>query len=196
MVFVKKSKIAIIIGIAVTVTVIATVGVVSITAHRNNSGSPTIWDEAVSGYTKSDVRTEKETIRTEIKAHYRKRLDEIMSELKAKGQNEEIMFDAEGQVAYEKADAAADVLKKHHKIDQTFSFESVDHGAEHINEARNLLIECAKAACEVLNHPDSITVREEVILEMFLEEGYYAIKEYGGQEDLLKEIEKTVNLPF
>ena len=140
--------------------------------------------------------TEKDTIRSELNAHYRTRLDEIMSELKAKGQTEEIMFDAEGKVAYEKAVAASDVLKKHNRLDKEFSFENVDAGVENIDTARDMLIECAKAACELLHHPDSITLREEVILEMFLEEGYYSIREYGGQEDLLKEIEKTVNLPF
>lgn len=60
----KKSKIAVVIGIAAVVTAVSSVGAITISAHLNNGEPPTVQDEAVSGYVQSYVPTEKDAIRS------------------------------------------------------------------------------------------------------------------------------------
>lgn len=195
----KKSVIAAVISIAAVLAVGATISVTAISANLNKGTSSDSMNENVSGQSVSYDKTEKETIREELKAHYNKRLDEIAAELKAKGQEKGIMFDAEIQIDYEKANEAANVLKKYNKLDKDFTFirvDSIDGNTENINAGRQAMVDCMRAACELLNNSGIITAREEVVLEMYLESGYYALKEYGGQEDLMKQIEKLVDLPF
>lgn len=181
----KKSIIASVIGAAAVLTVITAIGVTTISAQLNKDESSDSWKENVSGQSESHAPTEKETIRKEIKAHYKKRFEDIISELNAKGQVKQVMFDADTQVVIEQANEAADILKKYNKLDKNFTLESIDDN-----------VECMKAACDLLNNSGFITTREEVILELYLEENYFVLSELEGQEDLMKQIEKLVNLPY
>lgn len=181
----KKSVIAAVISIAAVLAVGSAISVTAISAQINKSTSSDSMNENVSGQSVSYDKTEKEAIREELKAHYNKRMDEIAAELNAKGQVSEVMFDANNQVVIEQANEAADILKKYNKLDTNFTLENIDDN-----------VECMRAACDLLNNSGIITAREEVVLELYLEENYFVLSELEGQEDLMKQIEKLVDLPF
>ena len=182
----KKSGIAVIAGAAAVVTIAAAVSVSIISAHLNPDKSPTPKVSTASESTESSVPTEKDTIRSRIRQELTERKDELHKEMTAKGKDaRDVSFDADAQAGLEQANNAVAVLKKYGRLEDDFTLENVDDN-----------VKAMKAACGLLNGTESITTEERAILEIYLEENYYALPDLEGQEDLMKEISDTVSLPF
>lgn len=182
----KKTNKIVIISVTAVIAAAATVGVIAMTAQNNKSGPPTVWDKTASDYVDSYVPTEKDTIRSSITKERSEKKDKIYQQLLADGKDtKDAAFEADEQILVEQFKEVADVLKKHNKLDSDFAFKSVDDNVTGM-----------KAACELLNHSENISAKDTVILEMYLEENYYVLRDVEGLQELMKEIEKTVNLPF
>ncbi len=85
----------------------------------------------------------------------------------------------------EQINEVGNIHKKYNRLDKDFTFSNVDDN-----------ITGMKTACDILNSAEKITAKETVILEMYLEENYYILPDIEGQQELMKEIENTVKLPF
>lgn len=182
----KKSKIVTIIIVAIVVVSIATVSVITFNALQNNSKPPTVWDKVESDYVDSYQPTEKDSMRIEIATELRKKKDKIYQEMVDSGKDKKTAYnEASEQVLLERISEIADILKKYNKVDSGFEFRGIDDNVTGM-----------RAACELLNSSENLTVREIVILEMYLEEGYYTLRELGGHDDLMNNIKNTVTLPY
>lgn len=182
----KKSKLFVLVSGITIVTTIAVVSVTAITANFNTNNSPTPNVYTNSSPEESSAPTEKDMIRREIKNEFNKKKDKIRKEMIANGKDsKDATFDADEQVLIEQVNEVADILKKYNILDKQFTFQNIDDN-----------ITGMKAACNLLNSSENITIRERAMIELYLEDNYYVLSELEGHKDLMKEIESTVNLPF
>lgn len=179
----KITKTTGVIAIAAVVTAVAVTVTIAITAHRQNSTPPTVWDKAASDYSDSYVPTEKDTIRTEIQKERSEKKAELYQQMTADGKDtQEAAFDADEQMLIEQVNEVGSILKKYNRLDKNFSFHSVDDNVKGM-----------KAACDLLKSSEGLSAREAVVLEMYLEENYPVLRDLEGQQDLMKEIESVLN---
>ncbi len=186
----KKSILAVIIGTAGVLAATAAISVVAISANNNKNNDTTEASGAeiseISSAIELALPEDKEAIRSEIISEYSEKQDKLRQQMIADGKDaRNAAFDADVQMEVEQANEAADILKKHNRLDNNFTFEGIND---------NLV--CLKAACDLLNSSENITVRDRVVVEMFLERGYRALEWHEGTEDLAKEIANTISLPY
>lgn len=175
----KKSRsIAVLSAAAVAIT-IAVAAVIATTAHRNNSGPPAYEEKIASDYVDDYIPTEKDKMRTEYRTELNNKLDKLHQE------NGLSYDEASEQVLLERISEIADILKKYNKVDSDFVFRGIDDNVTGI-----------RAACELLNSSESLTVRETVVLEDYLEDGYFTLREIGGHDDLMNWIRNTVAVRY
>ena len=178
MVKIKKSRIiAILIAAAVAVS-ISVVTVITIRAQRTSGGPPTYEEKIASDYVDDYVPTEKDKVRSEYRSEWNHKFDELHE----KG----ISYDeASEQLLLERISEIEDILKKYNKVNSDFTFRGIDDNVTGI-----------RAACELLNSSESLTVRETVVLEIYIEDGYFTLRELGGYDDLMNWIKDTVTVRY
>ena len=182
---IKKSKAVAVICIAAAIAVISTV-VVCVSAKRSVNGPPTEQEKLASDYVDDYVPTEKDKMRSEYKTELHNRLDKIRQEMLDGGKDKKTAYnEASEQVLLEQIGEIADILKKYNKVNSDFKFRGIDDNVTGI-----------RAACELLNSSESLTVRETVVLEIYIEDGYFTLRELGGYDDLMNWIRDTVRVRY
>ena len=175
----KARATAVIIFAAAVAITISVAAVIATTAHRNNSGPPTYEEKIASDYVDDYIPTEKDKVRSEYRTELNNKLDKLHQE------NGLSYGEASEQVLLERISEIADILKKYNKVDSGFVFRGIDDNVTGI-----------RAACELLNSSESLTVRETVVLEDYLEDGYFTLRELGGHDDLMDCIKDTVHVRY
>ena len=189
----KKSMIAVIIGTAGVLAATAAISAAAITANNNkNDDTKEAPVSEVSQAAESSAPGElalpedKETIRAEIKKELSDKRAQLCSEMMTDGkEHESITRDAEEQVGIWQINEAAAIAKKYKMLDDDFTFADIIENAE-----------CMRAAVDLLNSSESITLRERVFLEIYLEDNYSALEWVEGAEKLAQDIENTVQIPY
>lgn len=117
-------------------------------------------------------------MRNEVKQEKSSRQNQLRQEMIAEGRNSgDANFDAKVEVEAEQLAEAAEILKKHGRLSNDFTFTGFDSN-----------VQCMKAACELLKSSEKPDVRDQVKLELVLERGLLALMNRNEQPELAQEI--------